>query len=293
LIWTTTPWTVPANALVAINPEIVYAQVEFEKKKYWLAASLVSRVFAKKGKLVKKVKGKDLIKQEMVARYQAPFDDLPVIKKLIQKPHFHSLVFSEELVNEAEGTGLVHISPGTGTEDYRLVAKELGWQEVIFPAVDESGNYIKGFGWLEKKNAKRKPELILDYLKKKDKGKYFLKTEEYTHRYPVCWRCKTELIWRLVEEWYIAMDTTNKPEAKNYRQRMMKVVKNIHWIPGWGLERELDWLKNMEDWLISKKRYWGLALPIWECSCGNFEVIGSKEELKKRAVSLLAKMVSS
>ena len=285
LVWTTTPWTVPANALIAANPEIIYAQVELGDKKYWLAASLVSRIFGQTTKIIKKLNGQALVEKEKISRYQAPFDDLPVNQKMTQKANFHSLVLSKELVNEAEGTGLVHISPGTGTEDYRFVAKDLNWPEIIFPAVDESGAYIKAFGWLKGKNAKENPGLIIDYLRKKEGGKYLFRTEQYTHRYPVCWRCKTELIWRLVEEWYIAMDETNKAGAKNYRQKMMTVAKKIRWLPEWGLARELDWLRNMEDWLISKKRYWGLALPIWECRSGHFEVIGSREELKERAVS--------
>jgi len=283
LVWTTTPWTIPANALIAANPEIIYAQVEFEKKKYWLAASLVPRVFGKNVKIIKKVKGKELIEKEKIKHYQAPFEDLPMIKKMRKKPYFYSLVLSEELVNEAEGTGLVHISPGTGTEDYRFVVKDLGWREIVFPAVDEAGRYIQGYDWLEGKSAKEKPNLIIDYLKK-EKNDFFFKTEEYTHRYPVCWRCKSELIWRLVEEWYIAMDDNNQKKAKNYRQQMIKVAKKVEWLPSFGLDRELDWLRNMEDWMISKKRYWGLALPVWECDCGHFEVVGSKEELKKKAV---------
>lgn len=124
--------------------------------------------------------------------------------------------------------------------------------------------------------------MILDHSLLKD---YLFKIEAFTHRYPVCWRCKTELVWRVVDEWYIAMDSSHYLGAKNYRQRMMTVAKKTRWIPDFGLKRELDWLKNMEDWLISKKRYWGLALPIWECQCGHFEVIGSKAELKRRAVS--------
>ena len=104
------------------------------------------------------------------------------------------------------------------------------------------------------------------------------KIEDCKHRYPTCWRCKSELIFRLVDEWYISMN--------KLREQLMEVSKKIQWIPSFGLERELDWLKNMQDWLISKKRYWGLALPIFECSkCKNFEVIGSKEELKKRSIS--------
>jgi isoleucyl-tRNA synthetase len=135
--------------------------------------------------------------------------------------------------------------------------------------------------------------LIFDDLK--EKGVAY-KIEDYTHRYPVCWRCQEELVFRLVDEWFISMgtkldipyeDVTEEQKQRNLRYQIMEVVnEETTWYPSFGQERELDWLRNMDDWMISKKRYWGLALPIWECShCGHFDVIGSREELKKRAVS--------
>src|SRR5207237_10910889 len=103
------------------------------------------------------------------------------------------------------------------------------------------------------------------------------RTQQHSHRYPVCWRCGTELLFRLVDEWFVAMGPI--------RQDLMEITRQIRWIPEFGLERELDWLRNMHDWMISKKRYWGLALPIWTCaSCDRFEVIGGEEELRDRAV---------
>ena len=283
LVWTTTPWTIPADTLVAIHPEITYAQVEFEGKKYWLAEKLIKNAFGKTIKPTKTLSGEQLIKKEKITHYQAPFDDLPIIEKLKNNPHFHAVVLSKDLVNEEEGTGMVHIVPGAGTEDHLLVKKELGWNDVIFPVVDEEGNYLSGYGFLTGKNAKNDPHLVINYLKEKDQGKYLFKTAPYTHPYPVCWRCGTELIWRLVDEWYIAMDKKTST-GKTLRERMIAVAKKIRWIPEFGLKRELDWLRNMGDWMISKKRFWGLALPIWQCSCGHFEVIGSREELKERAV---------
>ncbi|GAF86871.1 unnamed protein product, partial [marine sediment metagenome] len=120
------------------------------------------------------------------------------------------------------------------------------------------------------------------------------KAEEYIHRYPVCWRCGNELVFRLVDEWFISMgakldkpveEITDEEKGKNLRYQIMDVTRKIRWIPAFGLQQELDWLRNMEDWMISKKRYWGLALPIWECNkCGMFEVIGSEKELESRAV---------
>ena len=292
LVWTTTPWTIPADTILAIHPAIDYAQVEFEGNRYWLAKNLIKDVFDQKLKPVKTVKGRDLIEKEKITHYQAPFDDLPIIQEIAQKSpdHFHAIVLSKDLVNDQEGTGIVHIVPGAGTEDHHLVKHELGWSEIIFPVVDETGAYLEGYGFLTGKNAKNDPNLIIDYLKEKNNGYYFFKVKPYTHSYPVCWRCGTELIWRLVDEWYIAMDKKNskcksqKSKRLSLRERMIRVAKKIRWLPEFGLKRELDWLRNMQDWMISKKRYWGLALPIWECSCGHFEVIGSKEELKEKAV---------
>ena len=271
LVWTTTPWTIPANVLLAVNPKLKYSLVSFENNKYWLASSLVKNVFKEGFKVEKEVLGKEL---EGIS-YQGPFDNLPIVKKIAKDSHFHTIVLSRDLVNEEEGTGLVHIAPGCGSEDFQLVVKEYKWPELVLPAIGEEANYIEGYGNLTGKNAKDKPDLIIDYLKEKDD--FLFRVFPYNHRYPTCWRCKEELVWRVVDEWYIAMDP--------FRENIKNVAKKINWIPKWGLKMELDWLKNMGDWLISKKRYWGLVLPIWECQkCGNFEVIGSKEELKEKAI---------
>jgi isoleucyl-tRNA synthetase len=134
--------------------------------------------------------------------------------------------------------------------------------------------YLDGFGWLTGLHVAEVADPIVDELKIKGR---FYRLEKYAHRYPQCWRCQTPLVFRLVDEWFISMD--------GMRQFLMDVTRQIRWIPDFGRDRELDWLRNMHDWLISKKRYYGLALPIWECAqCGHFEVIGSKAELKARAV---------
>lgn len=286
LVWTTTPWTIPANTLLAINPDFDYVLLLFEGKKYWLGKKLAGKIFPSgKYEILKEIKGKDLLKKEKITHYQAPFDFLPILEKVKKSPHFHEVVFAPDLVTEEEGTGVVHIVPGAGTEDYHLVKRALQYGEVIFPVINEEASYLEGYGELSGKNAKDNPQIIIEKLKEIDDGLYFFATENYRHQYPVCWRCETELVWRLVNEWYIAMDKPRPADGKTLRQRMMAVAKKINWIPGFGLERELDWLNNMHDWLISKKRYWGLALPIWECpKCGHFEVIGSREELFKNAV---------
>ncbi len=285
LVWTTTPWTIPADTLVAVHPDVIYALVKDDNEKLWLAKDLVKTVVGSQAEILKEVLGKELIEKEGVTHYQAPFDNLPIIKDVAKSPHFHQLVFAKDLVTQDEGTGLVHIVPGAGTEDHHLVKNDLKWKEVIFPVVGEDGSYLDGYGFLTNKNAKNEPKLVIDYLKEKEDGKYLYKVEPHTHSYPVCWRCSTELIWRIVDEWYINMDNKRKNDNKSLRQRMIDVTKTINWIPDFGLKRELDWLNNMHDWLISKKRYWGLALPIWKCEkCGSFQVIGSKEELKQKAI---------
>ena len=285
LVWTTTPWTIPADTLVAVSPEIEYAQVEFEGNRYWLAKNLIKASFDQDIKPIKVLNGQQLIEDEGVEFYQAAFDTLPIIKDIaIASPHhFHAVVLSKDLVNDQEGTGLVHIVPGTGKEDFDLVKSDLKWDDVIFPAVDEAGLYIEGYGALTGQSAKNHPELILDELKKIEDGRYLFKIKKYLHAYPVCWRCSSELIWRIVKEWYIAMDHPRPSDHKSLRERMLAVAQKITWIPDFGLKRELDWLNNMHDWLISKKRYWGLSLPIWVCANGHFEVVGSQDELKSKA----------
>lgn len=288
LVWTTTPWTIPANIAVAVDESADYALVEGGTSKgvyFWVMESLLEKVFTKgHGKVVKKVKGKELVG----LHYTGPFDDLPAVRKVAEEStKFHTVVATDPLlmpISSEEGTGMVHTAVSAGTEDF-LLGKKLGLP--MIPVIADNADYIEGLGFLTGKNAKKHPETILDYLKERDeKGEdCVFDIFPYKHRYPACWRCKAELVWKVADEWYIAMD--KKLQGKTLRERMINVAKQVKWMPEFGLDRELDWLKNMHDWLISKKnRYWGLALPIYECKkCGHFEVIGSHEELKKRAVS--------
>ncbi|MFH1656230.1 MAG: isoleucine--tRNA ligase [Candidatus Nealsonbacteria bacterium] len=286
LVWTTTPWTIPANVALAVNPDFKYGLYKKNKKieiknkknknnneKFILLKSLAEKVLDESFELEKEFSAKKLIG----IKYQGPFDELERVKQAKKEnlSSFHTVIEAKDLVTDQEGTGIVHIATGAGAEDFKL-GKEKNLP--VIDVIDEQAIYLESMDELTGKNAKEKPEIIFDWLKKYQDGKFFYKIENYTHRYPTCWRCKTELVWRAVDEWYISMDKLRKP--------LMEVSKKINWIPSFGLERELDWLKNMDDWLISKKRYWGLALPIYECQkCNNFEVIGSKEELKERAVS--------
>lgn len=300
LVWTTTPWTLPANIAVAVEESFDYSLVEVNSgEQYWIAKDLIETVLAGDyKKIVKTVKGKELVG----LKYKAAFDDLPAVKKIASEnpDTFHTVVATDERIMPitlTEGTGLVHTAVSAGTSDFQL-GKKMGLP--LIPVIADDASYLDGFDFLSGKNAKKHPELILAYMRQEG---WAYKTHQYKHRYPACWRCKAELVWKVADEWYIAMDVAArstlgvedqsgktsgvKNKGKTFRKMMIEVVKKITWMPEFGLDRELDWLKNMHDWLISKKnRYWGLALPIYECKkCGRFEVLGSKDELKTRAVA--------
>ncbi len=311
LVWTTTPWTIPANVAIGVNAKYTYGvwQNDVSGEKVLFIdkdENNITPTRLLKGKEIPVneyilfnlenafTKIKEVPGQELVGlHYLAPFDNLPLVQKAKDEhpKTFHKVVNASKIVTAGEGTGLLHVAPGAGKEDFDLAKTE--HLSVISP-INDTAAYVQEMGEFNSKNAKKHPELIIDYLKNQDNGKFLLKTMHYTHRYPACWRCKTELVWKVTQEWYIAMDkpenlsaSRRKGKGKTLRMQMIEVAKKIDWHPKFGLERELDWLANMHDWLISKKnRYWGLALPIYECNkCGHFEVIGSKEELKEKAVS--------
>lgn len=271
LVWTTTPWTLTSNIALAVNPDLEYVKAKVGNEYYWISKAALS-VIEQEYKIEEKVRGKKLLGLS----YKGPFDELEAQKGVVHK------VIPWDEVGEDEGTGIVHIAPGCGEEDFQL--GKLHNLDVIAP-LDDAGNYLPGFGDLSGKSVNDVRDAIFENLKSK---RMVYRIHDYTHRYPTCWRCKEELVFRLVDEWYIAMDKKDPDDKKGrtLREQMIDVAKKIKWIPSFGLDRELDWLNNMHDWLISKKRYWGLALPIYECSnCGNFEVIGSKDELQKKSVS--------
>jgi len=259
LVWTTTPWTLAANVAAAVNPGHAYVKVRQGTDVLYLGKARLS-VLTGKAEVLEEMPGRELAG----LKYRGPFDELPA-----QKGVEHRVLLWDE-VGEEEGTGIVHVAPGAGAEDFAL-GKRAGLA-VIAP-LDEFGNYVPGFAFLDGTNVMDSRDAIVASLR--DKGLYY-KLERYPHRYPVCWRCDTELVFRLVDEWFISMD--------ELRPLMMEVTKQIRWVPEFGLDRELDWLRNMRDWMISKKRYYGLALPIYKCgSCRHVQVIGSRAELRERA----------
>jgi isoleucyl-tRNA synthetase len=284
LVWTTTPWTLAANVAAAVGPELRYVKVRQGGEWLWLGKGVLKTALFGPFTVEEELAGNDLVGW----RYSGPFDHLPTVRETFEKAAYEHRVVPWTEVGEDEGTGIVHIAPGAGAEDYRL-GKSVGLP-VIGP-IDEDGRYYAGFGWLSGKFAPDVAQEIVDDLERRGA---FYHLEPYTHRYPHCWRCKTPLLFRLVDEWFIRMgEVYDRPRSelareevdRSLRYQIMEVVDQIRWIPSFGYERELDWLLNMHDWMISKKRYWGLALPIYDCrACGTFDVLGGRDELRERAI---------
>ncbi|MEK6974269.1 MAG: isoleucine--tRNA ligase [Nanoarchaeota archaeon] len=260
LVWTTTPWTLSANVAVAVHPELIYARVKQGNDVYYLSEGTLNSL---KGDYVvlETIPGKRLIGLE----YYGPFRDVEAQKNV--KPR----IVGWDLVSQEEGTGIVHIAPGCGKEDHDLGKKER--LPEIAP-LDEAGNFINGFGWLTGKNVANTTKDIVKDLEKKG---FIYNTKNYLHRYPTCWRCGTELVFRLVDEWFI--------DVNEIRPLMIKANKTVRWEPEHVGKLMEDWLMNMGNWVISRKRYWGLPLPIWECENKHIEVISTKDELIKKAIS--------
>jgi isoleucyl-tRNA synthetase len=283
LVWTTTPWTLTSNVAVAVGAELTYSRVRQGDEVFYLSKGTLGMLEGPY-EVEAEISGREMEGW----RYAGPFDELTA-QVASGSPEAHRVIMWEE-VGEEEGTGIVHIAPGCGAEDFAL-GKQYGLPAIA--PLDEAGVFIDGFDWLTGLSVHESTAPIFANLEKKGLA---YRVDDYTHRYPVCWRCSTELVFRLVDEWFISMgaqlevpfeEVSQGEKDRNLRYQMMDVVmRETSWHPSFGFERELDWLRNMHDWMISKKRYWGLALPIYECpACGNFDVIGGREELRQRAVA--------
>ncbi|GAB4579345.1 MAG: isoleucine--tRNA ligase [Anaerolineales bacterium] len=303
LVWTTTPWTLTSNVAAAVGPELDYVKVQQGDEFLYLSKGTLKML---KGEytIVEELKGKDMEGWT----YDGPFDDLEaantpggvvdltpkqrdsILKGVTATAKEAHRVILWDMVGEEEGTGIVHIAPGCGAEDFQLGKQ---YHLPFLAPIDEEGFFLPQFGWLAGWDVKDNNHRTVIFKNLEEKGLLY-KVENYTHRYPTCWRCKTELVFRLVDEWFISMgesydkpreELTAEEKARSLRYQIMDVVDQIKWYPDFGYAREMDWLRNMHDWMISKKRYWGLALPFWVCeACGEFEVIGSDDELEERAV---------
>ncbi len=262
LVWTTTPWTLSSNVALAVNPEIDYALVKLKSQDapLVLAKNAIKQLGDDKLEVLDVFKGAALVDLE----YETCFPELPALSGFA-----HRIVAWED-VDAEEGTGVVHIAPGCGAEDFSLGQRE-GLPQVM--PVDDLGIFLQGFGFFSGKDSSSIADEVFEELKKRDK---LYKVEAHEHSYPVCWRCKTPVIFRLVPAWYIATD--------ELKPRLLAAAHKVKWEPESGGRRMEDWLTNMGDWNISRKRYYGLPLPFYPCAhCGHLSVAGSKEELAKLA----------
>src|SRR5712691_6852844 len=253
VVWTTTPWTLPANVAAAVNPDAEYGR---RLNGEWVAvARYPDETFDERKP------GSELVDW----RYIGPFDNLPVGAEVKHR------VIPWDEVSLEEGTGIVHIAPGCGGEDFEL-GRELGLP--VLTPVDEAGHFYDDYGWLHGLGTAEAADQIVGDLGERG---LLLHAGLYEHRYPHCWRCDTPLIFRIADDWLISME--------DLRGQLMDANETVEWVPAYMGKRMEDWLRNMGDWNISRRRYYGLPLPFYPCSCGHLNVIGSKAELEARAVS--------
>ncbi len=290
LVFTTTPWTLPANVALCVHPDENYVKVLVNKEKLILAEKRLEILdqLELKYKVLQKFPGNFLAG----LRYE-PLLSLPLQKQLQKNPNAHRVVVSipimkkrvagklfakgmkqkevfDHLVTMDVGTGIVHIAPGHGESDNRI-GKEYNLPEPS--PVDEKGVLTKEAGEFSGQYVKKADPLIIEKLRT---ANLLLHAGRIVHSYPLCWRCKTPLIYRMSEQWFLAID--------RIRASMIKESKNVKWLPGFASERFRNILLEAPDWAITRSRYWGIPLPIWICKkCGEKKVIGSKEELKKEA----------
>lgn len=262
LVWTTTPWTLSSNVALAVNPDIDYVEVKIKSddRTLILAKNAIKYLGDDKLEVIRALKGEELVG----LHYETCFADIPA-----QQGIEHKIVAWEDVAAD-EGTGVVHIAPGCGVEDFEL-GERLGLPKVM--PIDDMGIYLDGFGFMTGKDSHTIADEVFAKLEEQNK---LYKVEPHEHSYPVCWRCKSEVVFRLVPAWYI--------RTSEIKPKLIECANSVKWEPASNGKRMNDWLNNMGDWNISRKRYYGMPLPFYPCDCGHVTVIGSKAELRENAV---------
>lgn len=269
VIWTTTPWTIPFNLGVMVNPDLVYVRVKVENKIYIVAKELANHLFKeilkKDYKILEEFKGK----QMQGRKYLHPFKDYI---NFPNEKNVHSVLLSKEYVNLDAGTGLVHCAPGCGPEDY-----EVGKENEIsaFNNIDEKGIFYD-MGKFNEFTAKTDD---WKFIKALDEEKALLGEEKVSHEYAHCWRCHKPIVFRATEQWFLKIE--------DLIPKILKYNKKIKWVPDFAKNNYESWIENLKDNGLTRQRFWGAPVPIWECECGKVEVIGSQEELRAKALNEL------
>jgi isoleucyl-tRNA synthetase len=258
LVWTTTPWTLAANVALAVHPDVTYVQVRQNGKLYWLAENLAARVLGEDYEVVQTVPGQEL---EGIEYHQLmPF--LSADKKAF-------FVTNADFVTTEDGTGIVHIAPAFGEDDYNVGQK---YDLPVLNPVDETGKYLET-PWA----GSFVMDADVDIIKWLAAENKLYSKQRMEHNYPHCWRCTTPLLYYAKPGWYI--------EMTRLRDKLIEANKTVQWYPSYvGEKRFGNWLENLNDWALSRTRYWGTPLNIWRCQCGHTLSVGSREELKRLAI---------